>query len=104
MPPRLYTIRTSNNPIIQVLYFLIGGVLLIGAVIIGGVILAFVFGFAVILGIVIYLRVWWLKRKFAKSGRASGTGPRNSSTEEVIEVEYTVVEERDDRDPPEGGK
>jgi hypothetical protein len=48
---------------------------------------------ALILGVVIYARVWWLRRKLARAGHESG-GPAD-----VLEVEYTVVDERDDRSP-----
>jgi uncharacterized iron-regulated membrane protein len=98
MPPRIYTVRPPTNPILQVLYFLVGVVLLIGAVFMGAVILAVVLGLAVIFGIVIYIRVWWLKRKFARAGRGSTAGPSKSNQSEVIEVEYTVIDERDERD------
>jgi hypothetical protein len=98
MPPRLYTVRPPTNPILQVLYFLVGAVLLIGSIIMGAVILAVVLGLAVILGIVIYIRVWWLKRKLARSGGGSSPGPSKPADSEVIEVEYTVVNERDERD------
>jgi hypothetical protein len=92
MPPRTYTIRGPRNPILQVVYFIIGGLLLIGAVLMGAVILSVALGLAVILGLVIYARVWWLRRKLRQSGRSAEAGA------DVLEVEYTVVEERDERD------
>ena len=98
MPPRIYTFKPPPNPFLQVLYFLVGGVLLIGAFLLGTVILAFVFGFAIVLGLIIYVRVWWLKRKFARSGRNPAAEPSQSNESEVIEVEYTVVDERDEQD------
>lgn len=98
MPPRIYTFKPPTNPFLQILYFLVGSVLLIGAVLMGAVILAFVFGFAVILGLIIYVRVWWLKRKFARSGRKPPGEPSQSSESELIEVEYTVIDERDEQD------
>lgn len=100
MPPRMYTFNAPTNPVLQVLYFLVGGVLLIGAVVMGAVILAFVFGFAVVLGIVIYIRVWWLKRKFEKSGRRPGGPAGDASSSRIFEVEYTVVDERNEQDDP----
>lgn len=98
MPPQSYTFKPPNNPILQVLYFLVGGVLLIGAFFMGAIILAVVLGFAVILGIIIYIRIWWLNRKIARSGRKSADEPSQSGESTVIEVEYTVVDERDERD------
>jgi len=92
-----FTPGTPQNPFVQVLYFLVGGLLLIGAVLMGAVILAFVFGFVLIFGIVFWIRLWWLRRKFERSGDdgGQGQGPRSGKT---IEVEYTVVEEREPRD------
>jgi hypothetical protein len=102
MPPRTYTIRPPANPILQVLYFVVGGILLIGAVILGAVVLAFVLGFAIVIGLVIYARVWWFSRKLARRQASSGTGSSGSSGSDVLEVEYTVVSERDasDRSDP----
>jgi hypothetical protein len=93
MPPRGFTLRTPVNPLLQVVYFILGGIVLIGVVLMGAVILAIALGVALILGVVIYARVWWLRRKLARAGHESG-GPAD-----VLEVEYTVVDERDDRSP-----
>ena len=97
MRPRVYNFSPPSNPILQVLYFLIGGILLIGAVIAGALVLAFAVGIAVIVGIFVYARVWWLSRKF---GSATAQPQRTTTTDdsEILEVEYTVVEERDERD------
>lgn len=98
MPQRLNTIRPPTNPILQALYFLVGVVVLVGALFMSAVILAVVLGLAVILGIVIYIRVWWLKRKLARSGAGPGAGPSQPTDSDAIEVEYTVIDESDDRD------
>jgi small-conductance mechanosensitive channel len=97
MPPRIYTITSPTNPVLQVLYFLVGGLLLIGAVLIGAVILAVALGLALIVGVIVYARIWWLKRKFARSGSA-GARRREGTGQETLEVEYTVVRERDEPD------
>lgn len=97
MPPRSYTIRPPTNPFLQVLYFLIGGVLLIGAIILSAFVLAFVFGFALIVGLIVYARVWWLSRKLARAGGRPESGRGGSADSETLEVEYTVISERDDR-------
>jgi hypothetical protein len=101
MPPPLYTVRPPTNPILQALYFLVGVILLIGAIFMSAVILAVLLGLAVILGIVIYVRVWWLKRKLARAGGRSGGGPGGGHSQQsdsnAIEVEYTVIDERDER-------
>lgn len=97
MPPRIYTISPPTNPVLQVLYFLVGGLLLIGAILIGAVILAVALGLALIVGLIVYARVWWLKRKLARAG-STGTRRRQGGGQETLEVEYTVVRERDEPD------
>ncbi len=98
MPPRSYTFNTPTNPFLQVLYFVIGGIVLIGAVLMGAVILAIALGIALILGLVVYARVWWLGRKLRKAAQDRRSGRGRQAGDEVLEVEYTVVEERDERD------
>jgi hypothetical protein len=94
MPPRSYQIKPPTNPILQVLYFVAGGVILIGAIVMGAVLLAVALGIAIVVGLVIFARVWWLKRKFRAAARQS----------EAIEVEYTVIDERDERDYQDGDR
>jgi uncharacterized protein (DUF2062 family) len=83
---------TSSNPLVQVFSLLIVGVALMLAVLTGAVILAAVFGFAMIAAIVIAVRVWWVRRKVRRGG------PRERA---VIEADYEVLPERDQyqRDP-----
>lgn len=87
MPQRNYQFNPPTNPILQVLYFVAGGVFLIGAILIGGFLLAIALGLAIIIGVVVFIRVWWLRRKFRAAARHEGS---------VIEVEYTVIDERDE--------
>ncbi len=116
MTGRIYNWRTSTNPVVQVLSVLAMGVVLIGAVLLGAVILAIALGLAIIAAIVFYLRIWWLRRKFARAVQgqhgaggsrdpsAQGSGARRrsggrSTETRTIDVEYTVVDERDPQDP-----
>lgn len=116
MTGRIFNWPTSTNPVVQVLSVLAMGVVLIGAVLIGAVILAVALGLAIVAAIVFYLRIWWLRRRFARavqghrgaggsrdpSGQGSGTRRQSGGGSEdarTIEVEYTVVDERDPRDP-----
>ena len=98
MALRNYSLIPPANPILQVLYFLVGGVLLIGAVLMSAVILAFVLGFALVAGLIVFVRVWWLKRKLARSGGKPGVRRDSSADGEVFEVEYRVIDERDEDD------
>jgi len=94
MSNRLYTFATSGNPFVQVLSLLAFGVVLIAAVVMGAVILSFVFGLAVIAAAAFSVRLWWLKRRLARrqpDGTDAAAGGR------LIEAEYTVVTERSTR-------
>jgi len=84
----------SSNPLVQVASLLLFGLVVIGAVVMGAVILALVLGLALIGAIAFSLRVWWLRRKFARA--AAEQGYRDPGTSgRLIEAEYTVVEQRD---------
>ena len=78
MAARYVFATPPGNPLMQVLYFIVGTILLIGAVVMGAVIIAFVIGLALIFGIVIWARVMWLRHKFRRAakqgGRAGDTG------------------------------
>lgn len=95
MAPRNYILTPPTNPFLQVLYVAFGGIVLIGAVLMGAVILAFALGLALIAGIVVYIRVWWLKRKLGRTHQAAGGPGGDAANVEVLEVEYTVVSEDD---------
>jgi hypothetical protein len=85
MNGRLYSFAASRNPIVQIVSLILAGFLLIVAVLMGAVLLAVVFGFALIAASVLALRVWWLRRKLAR------TTPQGTA---IIETEYRVVHER----------
>jgi fatty acid desaturase len=86
--------RTPQNPIVQILAFVVAGIVLVGAVFMGFVILAVLLGVGFILGIVFWLRLWWARYKMQRSGRRTdGSRPGR-----VIEVEYTVIDEDEDED------
>jgi len=97
MPPRNYQFNPPTNPVLQVLYFIVGGIVLIGAILMGAVVIAIALGLAIILGLVIMVRVWWLKRKFRAAAKGAAASHRREDAS-VIEVEYSVVDERDERD------
>jgi len=96
MPQRIYTIGTPVNPILQFIYFLLGAVLLIGAILMGAVILAIALAGAVIIGVIVWIRIWWFKRKLPPQAKNAAANKEASGAADVLEVEYTVIEERDD--------
>lgn len=51
------------------------------AVLLGGIVLAAIIGFFLIIGTIVYIRLWWLARKAARRGK-----------EEFVEAEYRVIE------------
>ena len=83
-------LSASENPILQLAGLILGALVAVGAVLVGAVVLSFIIGFAVLAGLVLFVRLWWLRRRMQRSaGGASGSRPG-----EIVEVEYTVVKER----------
>ncbi len=89
MQQRIYRIRPPSNPILQVFALIGAAILAAGAIFIGAIFLSLFLGLAVIAGLVLYIRLWWLRRR---AGQTAATGPRRPG--EYVEVEYTVVRER----------
>ena len=93
------SVRTllSGNPIMQVFSFLVAGLALIGAVLMGAVILSFVLACAVIIGIYFWIRILWQQRKMRRAASSQPQG-RRAGQGKVIETEYTVIDEHEERD------
>ncbi len=89
MQQRYYRIRPPSNPILQVFALIGAGILAVGAIFIGAIFLSFFLGLAVIAGLVLYIRLWWLRRK---AGMTASRGQQRPG--DFVEVEYTVVRER----------
>lgn len=83
-------LSASGNPILQIAGLIVGAVVTVGAILVGAVVLSFAIGFAVLAGLVLLVRVWWLRRRME---RAAGPGSRRP-TGEIAGVEYTIVKER----------
>lgn len=78
-----------GNPLLQFLALVVAVIVALGAVFLGAILLSLFLGLAVVAGLVLYIRLWWLRRRAGKPGSAGSTRPG-----EFVEVEYTVVEER----------
>ena len=91
-------LERPTNPLLQAVYLVVGALLLIGALVMGAVILAFVLGFVLVFGVVFWIRLWWLRRKLMRGSGAANRRVDRAQEGDLIEVEYTVVEERDPRD------
>jgi len=98
MNGRVFSFGSSGNPLVQILSLLAFAVLLAVALIMGAVVITVILGLAVIAGIVLSVRVWWLRRKFRGAppfdSGAEPPAPGSADTR-LIEGEYVVVEKPD---------
>jgi len=87
----MYRSRMPENPVLQVVALVVAAIVGVGAVFLGAILLALFLGLAVIAGLVLYIRLWWLRRRMSQRGPE----PQRRAQGDFVEVEYTVVEERD---------
>ena len=98
-----YLSPPPQNPLARVIAGIVAILALVGAFMIGMVALAIVASVALIAGLAIWLRVVWIKRQLRKSGVDFGSHVRNSGAQQshvsgqVIDAEYTVVSESEDK-------
>jgi hypothetical protein len=81
-----------QGPLTRIIASIIAVFALVGAVMIGMVALLVVAGVGLVAGLVIWLRISWIKRRLSKSGMDMGATvepPRESG--HVIDAEYTVI-------------
>ena len=88
----------AGNPIANALVIIAGTIVIATSLVIG--FFAFVvFGSAMlILASIVGIRMWWLRRKVAKSVRGASRDS-NEAPASMIEGEYTVIVS-EDREPP----
>jgi len=89
MQQRTYRARLPENPLLQFFALVVAVVVAVGAVFLGAILLSLFLGLAVIAGLVLYIRLWWLRRALRKPESSGRARPG-----EFVEVEYRVVEER----------
>ena len=82
-----------ENPLLQFVALVVAAIVAVGAVFLGAILLSLFLGLALIVGVVLYVRLWWLRRSLSK--RAERPGAQSG---DFVEVEYTVVEERSTSD------
>jgi len=93
-----YISPPPQNPITRIFTAIVAVIVLAGAFMIGMAALLVVAGVGLLAGIVIWLRVVWIKRKMEKDGvnfNVSNDAPTSSGN--IIEAEYTVVSEHQDQ-------
>ncbi len=89
MSPSAYKLQFSRNPLVQIAAIVVVVLVTVGAVFLGAIVLSFFVGLAILAWLGLTIRLWWLRRRM----RRSDTG-RSAQGGEILEVEYTVVEER----------
>ena len=87
-----YISPPPQNPLTKIIAAVIAAFALVGSFMIGIAALLVVACVGLVVGIAIWLRIVWLKRRFRKSGVVFGA-PVDMSREpgQVIDAEYTVV-------------
>jgi hypothetical protein len=86
------------NPFVQLLTLIAGAAVFFVSVLIGGIVLAALVGFILLTMVIIYVRVWWLRRKLGAAARSRDGGTGESK--QFVDAEYRVIDvtERDKRD------
>jgi len=84
--------RKPPNPFVQALAIVLALVAFVLSVVVGGIVLAGLVGFVLLAVIVIYIRVWWLQRKFSAAVREDRAGAGRGDAENVVEGEYRVID------------
>ena len=87
-----YISPPPQNPVTRFITAIIAMIVLAGAFMVGMAALLVVAGVGLIAGVVIWLRVLWIKRKLQKNGVDLGVKQSTSpSSGHIIDAEYTVV-------------
>jgi len=89
MSQSAYKLQFSRNPLVQIAAVVVAVLVTVGAVFLGAIILSFFVGLAILAWLGLTIRLWWLRQRM----RRGETG-RSAQGGEILEVEYTVVEER----------
>ena len=90
---KYYISQTPANPITRIMAALFAVVCLVGAFFFGLVILAVLAVLIAAFSLVFWLRAWWINRH---APEVTAHREFRSTSEDVIEAEYTVVSERRD--------
>jgi len=105
MNARFNTVRVSQNPVVQFFAILAAGAILVVAVLMGALVLVVMLGVGIVLAMVFWLRMLWMRHKLkragvydafrAQAGEGTDAAQRPHREGRVIEVEYTVVDDDD---------
>lgn len=86
-----------QGPLARLVAGIIAVFVLVGAVMLGMVVFLIIAGLALLAGVVIWLRVAWIKRRLKKQGVNLGDDEIRDKPGQVIDAEYTIVESPEDR-------
>jgi len=89
-----------QGPVARLVAGIIAIFVLVGAVMLGMVAFLIIAGLALVAGIVIWLRVAWIKRQLKKQGVDLHDDGIRDNAGHIIDAEYTIVEDTTER--PEG--
>lgn len=96
-----YISPPPQGPLTRIVAAIIAVFVLIGTFMIGLAAFLVVGGIVLVGGLVIWLRVLWIKRQLRKSGVDLNAGMRPPTQQDpgnVIDAEYTVVSKNDDQE------
>jgi Flp pilus assembly protein TadB len=93
-----YISPPPQNPLARLITAIIAVFTLVGAFMLGMAALLVVAGVALITGILIWLRVVWIKRRLRKSGvNLDAVVDTSRKSGHVIDAEYTVISDSQDQ-------
>ncbi|HJP03615.1 MAG: hypothetical protein QGH46_07540 [Gammaproteobacteria bacterium] len=78
----------SANPIGRIIAFIVGLIAFAISIFLGAIFIAGIVGIVLISGIVLALRMWWVRRRMARHEQKHGD----------LEAEYSVIREDDRQD------
>ena len=84
------SLSATRNPILQAVGLIVGALVTVIAILIGAVMLSLGIGLVVLVGLVMFVRVRWLKHRMKQTKAPTDDIPSG----EITGVEYTVVKER----------
>lgn len=90
-----YRQNLPQNPIVRVFAMIAAALFAVGAIFLGAVVVFFFVGVALLVWLVFRVRLWWMRRQMPGRGSYTGTRTRTERDgDDIVEVEYRVVEER----------
>lgn len=82
-----------QGPLARIIASIIAVFVLVGAVMLGMVAFLVIAGLALVAGLVLWLRIAWIKRRLQKEGiDLRDTTPRAQNPGHIIDAEYTVID------------